>query len=113
MIQVQRTTYTNPDFIKLVGLLNLYLADINGKKHDFFMQFNNIDVLVNVIVIYKDNLPVACGAIWTYTLVICTIGDDYGWHYRDMYYGGGSWQYTIEQANNTKSRIIKFLDNNF
>ena len=66
MTQTQRTTHTNPDFIKLVGLLNLYLADINGEKHDFFMQYNNIDVLNNVIVIYKGNLPVACGAIKEY-----------------------------------------------
>lgn len=66
MIELKRTNSDNPAFQSLVAKLNLYLAEINGDKHDFFMQYNNIDVLNNVIVIYKNNIPVACGAIKEY-----------------------------------------------
>lgn len=66
MIELKRTNSDNPAFQSLVAKLNLYLAEINGDKHDFFMQCNNIDVLNNVIVIYKNNIPVACGAIKEY-----------------------------------------------
>lgn len=66
MIEIKRTNSDDPDFQGLVAKLNLYLAEVNGDKNDFFMQYNNIDVLNNVIVIYKDNLPVACGAIKEY-----------------------------------------------
>ncbi len=66
MIELKRTNSDNPAFQSLVAKLNLYLAEINGDKHDFFMQYNNIDVLNNVIVIYKNNILVACGAIKEY-----------------------------------------------
>lgn len=68
------------------------------------------DIVLELSGLYFD---LSGGAIWTYTVIMCTVGDDMGWHYRDSYNGGGSWQYTIEQANDTKTRIIKFLDKNF
>ena len=63
MIKIIRTNSENKDFINLVKKLDEYLKTTDGDEHDFYNQFNNIDVLKNVIVIYSDNIPVGCGAI--------------------------------------------------
>ncbi len=57
-----RTTSENPDFIALVRGLDQYLAGVNGDAHDFFAQFNKIDMLKHTVVAYIDNTPVGCGA---------------------------------------------------
>ena len=58
-----RTNSENTDFINLVKKLDAYLKITDGDEHDFYNQFNNIDVLKNVVVIYKNDIPVGCGAI--------------------------------------------------
>ena len=63
MIKIIRTHSQHADFISLVGELNAYLAQIDGKEHDFYNQFNNIDVLGHVVVGYIDDRPVGCGAM--------------------------------------------------
>ena len=60
---IQRTNSENIDFINLVKELDDYLKTTDGDEHDFYNQFNNIDVLKNVIVFYNDEIPVGCGAI--------------------------------------------------
>lgn len=60
---IQRTTSENPDFQKLVSELDAYLAIRNGDDNDFFVQFNKIDLLKNVVLIYQNEIPVGCGAI--------------------------------------------------
>ena len=62
-IDIIRTNSEHSDFINLVKQLDAYLKITDGAEHDFYNQFNNIDVLKNVVVIYVDDLAVGCGAI--------------------------------------------------
>ncbi|WP_298779335.1 GNAT family N-acetyltransferase [uncultured Polaribacter sp.] len=63
MIKIIRTNSENIDFINLVKKLDAYLKITDGDEHDFYNQFNNIDVIKNVVVIYVDDIAVGCGAI--------------------------------------------------
>lgn len=63
MISLVRTTSENPDFQKLVSLLDRDLAIRDGDDHAFYDQFNKIDSIKHVIVAYQDEKPVGCGAI--------------------------------------------------
>ena len=63
MITITRTNSEHVDFIKLVKELDAYLKIMDGEEHDFYNQFNNIDVLKNVVVISVDKVAVGCGAI--------------------------------------------------
>ncbi|GAA4294667.1 GNAT family N-acetyltransferase [Aestuariibaculum suncheonense] len=63
MITLLRTTSTNNDFIALVKLLDTDLAKRDDDDHAFYAQFNKIDSINYVVVAYKDNVPIACGAI--------------------------------------------------
>jgi GNAT superfamily N-acetyltransferase len=63
MIEIKRTNSDNQDFINLVKKLDAYLKITDGDEHDFYNQYNNIDVLKHVVVIYFDTVPVGCGAI--------------------------------------------------
>lgn len=60
---IKRTTSENPDFQKLVLELDQYLAIRNGDENDFFVQFNKIDLLRNVVLVYQNEIPAGCGAI--------------------------------------------------
>lgn len=62
-MKITRTHSENKDFIFLIKKLDAYLKITDGEEHDFYNQFNNIDVLEHVVVIYKDNLALGCGAI--------------------------------------------------
>jgi putative acetyltransferase len=59
----QKSTSQNPDFQLLVNQLDRYLSGVNGNADDFFKQFNQIDLLHHVIVVYQNDLPIGCGAI--------------------------------------------------
>ena len=61
--ELKRTNSENKDFINLVKHLDAYLKIMDGDEHDFYNQFNNIDVLNNVVVVFVDKKPVGCGAI--------------------------------------------------
>ncbi|WP_339865900.1 GNAT family N-acetyltransferase [uncultured Algoriphagus sp.] len=63
MITLTRTDSSNPDFVALVKLLDAYLAEKDGRDHDFYNQFNKIVNLKNVVVCYENGIPMACGAI--------------------------------------------------
>lgn len=63
MIKVIRTNSENNDFINLVKMLDAYLKVTDGNEHEFYNQFNNIDVLKFVVVIYVNEKAVGCGAI--------------------------------------------------
>lgn len=62
MIKIVRTDSKNRDFNKLVKELDAYLKITDGDEHDFYNQFNGIDILNNVLVAYVNDLPVGCGA---------------------------------------------------
>ncbi len=58
-----RTDARHPDFLKLVRSLDEDLANRDGKEHAFYAQFNSIDQVNHVVILYKNNLAVGCGAI--------------------------------------------------
>ena len=60
---IERTNSANKDFINLVKKLDAYLKITDGDEHDFYNQFNHIDVLKNIVVIYFNEIAVGCGAI--------------------------------------------------
>ena len=62
MTRLIRTHSEHIDFINLVKKLDAYLKITDGDEHDFYNQYNNIDVLKHVVIAYHDNKPVGCGA---------------------------------------------------
>lgn len=63
MITIIRTHSDNPDFIRLVKLLDADLAERDGADHSFYAQFNKIDKIKHVVQAYENEKPVGCGAI--------------------------------------------------
>mgnify|MGYP001244566016 CR=1 FL=1 len=66
MISCKRTDSTDTDFQLLVNQLDRYLMGVNGDSHDFFDQFNKIDNIRHVVILYQDGQPSGCGAIKAY-----------------------------------------------
>lgn len=62
MIVLERTDASNIYFQQLVKLLDADLAIRDGDEHDFYHQFNSIDALKNVIVVFENNIAIGCGA---------------------------------------------------
>jgi putative acetyltransferase len=62
-IKTIRTNSKNKDFLNLVKELDAYLKITDEEEHDFYNQFNNIDVLKEVVVTYVDKVAVGCAAI--------------------------------------------------
>lgn len=63
MIRLVRTDSTHSDFVALVQLLDADLAQRDGEDHAYYHQFNTIDKLKQVVVAYKNNVAVGCGAL--------------------------------------------------
>lgn len=66
MLTLNRTDATNPDFIRLVQMLDADLSFRDGEEHTFFAQFNKINSIRQVVVAYVGGVPVGCGAIKPY-----------------------------------------------
>ncbi|WP_442264884.1 GNAT family N-acetyltransferase [Tenacibaculum sp. ZS6-P6] len=66
MISLVRTDSENKDFRTLVKQLDAFLAVTDGEDHDFYNQYNKLDLIKHVVLIYVDNEPLACGAIKQY-----------------------------------------------
>jgi GNAT superfamily N-acetyltransferase len=62
-MQVLRTNSAHADFIQLVKKLDMELAERDGEDHSFYAQFNKIDKIRNVVLLYQNGKPVSCGAI--------------------------------------------------
>jgi len=62
VLKLIRTNSEHQDFINLVKLLNAYLAVVDGEDHSFYMQYNTLDLLKQVVVAYQDEVPVGCGS---------------------------------------------------
>jgi len=62
MLKIVRTDSSNQDFIDLVKSLDSYLKITDEDEHDFYNQFNNIDILKHVVIGYYKGSAVACGA---------------------------------------------------
>lgn len=63
MFTTIRADSSHTGFQDLVRQLDRYLMGINGDSHDFFDQFNKIDNIKHVVVLYQEGIPTACGAI--------------------------------------------------
>ncbi len=63
MINLVRTDSENENFRKLVRLLDIELAERDGSDHAYYAQFNKIDALRYVVVVYENDEAVSCGAI--------------------------------------------------
>jgi putative acetyltransferase len=66
MINIKRTNSDNHDFRELVKLLDTDLAIRDGDAHAFYDQFNKIDNIRYVVVVYENEEPAGCGAIKEY-----------------------------------------------
>ena len=62
MIKIIRTDSGNTDFSSLVILLDQDLQVRDGAEHSFYAQFNKIDKINHVVVAYKNQEAVGCGA---------------------------------------------------
>lgn len=65
-LEIIKTDNKNSDFLKLIKLLD---DDLNGRYGELQKQFdkhNKVDNINDVIVIYKDKLPAACGGFKEY-----------------------------------------------
>ncbi len=63
MISIERTTSANSNFVSLVQLLDRDLKYRDGEEHLFHAQYNKIDHIRHVVVAYKNQVAVGCGAI--------------------------------------------------
>lgn len=73
MLNLTRTNSDNSDFKQLIKQLDETLKITDGEEHSFFAQFNTIDEINHVIVAYKNNKAVGCGAIKRYSDSIAEI----------------------------------------
>jgi putative acetyltransferase len=67
-ISIKRTNSGDTDFIHLVAMLDADLAQRNGEEQAFYVQFNKLDLIRNVVIAYAGNIPVGCGAIKEYAV---------------------------------------------
>lgn len=65
-IEVLRTDSRNSDFIRLIRLLDEDLEERYGALQKQFDAHNKVDHISDVVVVYKDETPVACGAFKEY-----------------------------------------------
>jgi GNAT superfamily N-acetyltransferase len=66
MIKTVRTDSYDKNFTALVKSLDAYLKITDGEDHEFYNQYNSIDTLNHVIVAYKGDAFLGCGAIKRY-----------------------------------------------
>jgi putative acetyltransferase len=61
-MQLLRTTSENPDFQKLVVLLDATLKILDGDEHAFYAQYNKTAAIKNIVICYHKGQAVGCGA---------------------------------------------------
>ena len=65
-IKVVKTTSENPDFIFLIGTFDAYLWDRYPELKKEYWGNNLIEFNANVLIVYLDEKPVACGCFKKY-----------------------------------------------
>jgi GNAT superfamily N-acetyltransferase len=65
-LTIKRTNSKNQDFINLVKELDAFLSVKNGESDAFYSQFNGLEKLQHVVILYVDEIPIGCGAIKQY-----------------------------------------------
>lgn len=73
MMETRNTEYRvvisdskNKDFLDLIALLDIDLGERNGDLQSFYSAYNKVDYIKDVVIIYSDDLAVACGAFKEY-----------------------------------------------
>ena len=66
MLYLKRTDSDDPNFVALVKLLDADLAIRDGEEHAFYAQYNKIDKIKHVVLAYKGEKALGCGAIKEY-----------------------------------------------
>lgn len=101
-----RTNSENQDFVNLVKELDAYLKIVDGDDHDFYNQYNHIDVLKHTVVFYKDGIAVGCGAIKSFDVESMEVKRMY---VKPEFRGGGIAQQILEELEKwTKELGYKF-----
>lgn len=67
MVDILRTDSDHPDFQTLVRLLDQDLAIRDGEDHAFYAQFNKVDKIKHAVLLFDDEVALACGAIRQYS----------------------------------------------
>lgn len=62
-LSIKKTNSSDLDFVELVKLLDAELAVIDGDEHGFYSQYNKIDKINHVVLVYDGTVAIACGAI--------------------------------------------------
>ena len=62
-MNVLRTDSNDPDFLKLVDLLNAELARVDGEDHAFYSQYNGLEEIRKVVLCRDDSNVVGCGGL--------------------------------------------------
>jgi GNAT superfamily N-acetyltransferase len=65
-IEITKTTSENPDFIKLIAALDKSLWERYPELKTNYWGNNVIELNPNVVIMYRDNQPVACGCFKKY-----------------------------------------------
>ncbi len=73
MITTKRTNSANNDFQTLVKALDADLKTRDGEEHDFYNQFNKIDMIQHAVVAYNGEEAVGCGAVKEYSIDIMEV----------------------------------------
>lgn len=66
MIQLIKTDTKNAAFRSLLIQLDANLKANDGDEHWFFAQFNKLDDIKHVVVVYENSEPIGCGALKKY-----------------------------------------------
>ena len=66
MIKLIRTNSDNQDFINLVSELDKLLKVKDGEEHEFYSQYNKVHSIKHVLLAYKNEVAVGCGAFKIY-----------------------------------------------
>lgn len=61
-----RLNYVNEDFVALVNQLDKYLVTVDGDDNAFYNKYNKIDKLQHIVLFYKNDIAIACGAMKPY-----------------------------------------------
>lgn len=67
MVTIFRTNSDHSDFRLLVGQMDKDLQQRYGEEQAFFDQFNKLNQIRHVVVIYEDEQAIGCGAIKEFT----------------------------------------------
>jgi GNAT superfamily N-acetyltransferase len=66
MLNILRTDSEHEDFRNLVKELDHELRIRDGEEHAFFAQFNKIDLIQHVVLVFDGDVALGCGAVKAY-----------------------------------------------